>query len=89
MRVGVHHGNDDSTHGQTSPGQALPRNVRIAVPVGSALMLLLLAVTISLPGDVTTLFIPVFLFMVIVYVFSAIYLFKAVIEKETPSHASH
>jgi hypothetical protein len=49
-------------------------------------MLLLLTVTTSMPGDVKTLFIPVFLFMVVVYVFASIYLFKTIMDKETPSH---
>jgi len=49
-------------------------------------MLILIAVTTSMPGDVKTLFIPVFLFMVIVYVLASIYLFKAIMEKDTPSH---
>ena len=66
--------------------QALSRSVRLAVPVGSILMLLLLAVTIGVSGDTALVFIPVFLFMVVVYVFSSIYLFKAIMEKERPSH---
>jgi hypothetical protein len=82
----VHSGNEDSKQEETHSVQALSRNVRLAVPVGSALMLILIAVTTSMPGDVKTLFIPVFLFMVIVYVLASIYLFKAIMEKDTPSH---
>ena len=82
----VHTGNDDSTQEKTRSAPALSRNVRLAVPLGSVLMLLLLTVTTSMPGDVKTLFIPVFLFMVVVYVFASIYLFKTIMDKETPSH---
>jgi hypothetical protein len=85
MRVSLHSGDEDSTQEKTHSIGALSRNVRIAVPVGSALMLVLLAVTTSLPGDVKTLFIPVFLFMVIVYVLASIYLFKTIMETDTPS----
>jgi hypothetical protein len=69
------------------PGQALSRGIRLAVPIGSILMLLLIAMTIALPSDITTLFIPVYIFMVVVYVFSSIFLFKTVMDKETPTRS--
>ncbi len=85
MRLCVHTDNEDSTEGKTHSIPALSRNLRLAVPVASILMLLLIAVTVYLPGDVTHLFVPVYVFMVIVYVLASIYMFKTLIEKDTSS----
>jgi hypothetical protein len=61
----------------------LPRNIRLAVPLSSVALLLLLAVLVgSGHGTATDLFIPIYIFMVVVYVLSSIYLFKAVIERD-------
>jgi hypothetical protein len=84
MRVSVHTENEDSTQGKTQPTPTLSRNLRIAVPLGSILILLLFAMTISLPGDVTHLFVPVYIFVVVIYVITSIQLFKTLMDKETP-----
>jgi len=68
---------------ETPPGsKALPHGVHLAVPIASILMLILVAYTTASPGEITKIFIPVFLFMVIVYVFASMYLFKRIIEKD-------
>lgn len=82
----MHPDNQDSAKDKTQSATALSRNMRLAVPVGAILMLLLLGLTISHPGDVTSLFVPVYIVMLIVYVFTSIYMFKTVMDKETPSH---
>ncbi len=77
---------DDSKRDHAQTMQALSRNVRIAVPIASIAMLLLLAITIDVASPSAFIFIPVFLFMVVLYVISSIYLFKTIIEKDTPAH---
>lgn len=90
-----HHAGE-SAHNTSSGSNALPRNVHLAVPIGSALMLVLVAFTTANPGDITKIFIPVFLFMVVVYVFASMYLFKRIIEGDRsspegtePVHSDH
>ena len=61
----------------------LSRNIRLAVPVSSVAMLLLLGLLVgSGHGTAEDLFIPIYIFMVVVYVLSSIYLFKAIIERD-------
>ncbi|MDA4122526.1 MAG: hypothetical protein OK456_05025 [Thaumarchaeota archaeon] len=61
----------------------LSRNIRLAVPLSSIGMLSLLAVVVASGRGSTDLFIPVFIFMVVVYVLSSIYVFKVIIERDT------
>ena len=84
----MHQSDEESAHGKSYDGDALPRIVHLAVPIGSVLMLILVAFTVARPGEITTLFIPVFLFMVIVYVLASMYLFKQIVDKDrsTVSH---
>lgn len=92
MTSEVHEGNEDPSHEAAHKGNALPHNVHLAVPIGSVLMLILVAYTTANPGEITTIFIPVFLFMVIVYVFASMYLFKRIIDKDqsaTTDQQSH
>jgi len=86
VRVTVHSENQDSTKEKTEQATALSRNLRLAVPVVSVLMLILLGTVIYLPTDITHLFVPVYVLMVVVYVFTSIYMFKTLVDKETPSH---
>ncbi len=60
----------------------LSKNIRTAVPLSSVGMLLLLAVVVGSGKGSTDLFIPVFIFMVVVYVLSSIYVFKVIIERD-------
>ena len=64
---------------------ALPKSVHLAVPVGSVLMLVLLATMLTTGNyKLSYVFIPIFLFMVIVYVFASMYLFKRLMDTEEP-----
>lgn len=69
--------------------QALPRDIRLAIPICSALMLLIIGVTAASPKDIGTIFIPVFIFMVVVYVFSSIFLFKTILDKDQSAKEEH
>jgi len=60
----------------------LSQNIRAAVPLSSIGMLLLLAVVVASGRGSTDLFIPVFIFMVVVYVLSSIYVFKVLVERD-------
>ncbi|MDA4113529.1 MAG: hypothetical protein OK474_05750 [Thaumarchaeota archaeon] len=79
-------------------GTVLPRSVHLGVPIGSMLVLLAFAFTISLPANgapipvqSTLYFIPIYVAIVIVLVFGSMYLFKAVMEKDLPrtEYSSH
>lgn len=61
------------------------RRLRLAVPLFSALTLVVLAVLVASGQGTTLVFIPIFLAMVVVYVLASIYLFKVIIEKEKVS----
>jgi hypothetical protein len=83
---------------QKRAGTALPRSVHLGVPIGSMLVLLAFAFTISLPANgapipvqSTLYFIPIYVAIVIILVFGSMYLFKAVMEKDVPQaeYSSH
>lgn len=80
----------EESHEQKSLLDALPNSVHLAVPVGSVLMLVLLA-TMMTTGNykLADVFIPIFLFMVIVYVFASMYLFKRLMDTEEPPSEGH
>jgi hypothetical protein len=67
----------------------LPQMVRIAVPIGSLLVLLAFAFVLSLPPytspipvESTLYYIPIYVAIVIVLVFASMYLFKTLIDKD-------
>lgn len=60
----------------------LSRNIRFGVPIVTAAVLLLLAVLVASGKGVTDIFVPIYIFLVVVYVFSAIYFFKALMDRE-------
>jgi hypothetical protein len=61
----------------------LSRNLRLAVPASSIAMLVLLSVLVgSGQGTTADLFIPIYIFMVVVYVLASIYFFKALMERD-------
>ncbi|MGA2200182.1 MAG: hypothetical protein ABSG45_09620 [Nitrososphaerales archaeon] len=73
-------------------GAALPRSVRIGIPIASILVLLAFALTLSLPANKaalpvqsTVLFVPIYVSTVIAIVFGSLYLFKTFVEKDTSS----
>jgi heme/copper-type cytochrome/quinol oxidase subunit 4 len=75
---------------------ALPRSVRIGVPLASILILLVFAVTIMLPSNKSTLpvqstlfFVPVYLVVVVGVVFGSMYIFKSLIDKDTTTTQHH
>jgi heme/copper-type cytochrome/quinol oxidase subunit 2 len=78
-------------HAYTS---VLSRSVRIAVPVGSLLVLLAFAFVLSLPPNTapipvqtTLIYIPIYVTIVIVLVLASMYLFKSIVDKDpTPDH---
>jgi hypothetical protein len=67
----------------------LPQMVRIAVPIGSLLVLLAFAFVLSLPPytspipvESTLYYIPIYVAIVIVLVLASMYLFKTLIDKD-------
>lgn len=60
----------------------LSSRIRLGVPAFSAAMLVLLAALVASGRGTTDVFIPIFIFMVIVYVLSSIYFFKALLERD-------
>jgi|HubBroStandDraft_2_1064218.scaffolds.fasta_scaffold251911_3 hypothetical protein len=72
----------------------LSRSVRIAVPIGSILVLIAFAFVLSLPPNTapipvqtTLIYIPIYVAIVIVLVFASMYLFKSIMDKDpTPDH---
>jgi hypothetical protein len=80
---------EQHAHAYTS---VLPQMVRIAVPIGSLLVLLAFAFVLSLPPNTspipvqTTLYyIPIYVAIVIVLVFASMYLFKSIMDKDPTS----
>jgi len=92
MVIDVPENNEESGHSHGAAPSALPRMIRIAVPIGSVLVLIAFAVTALLPDNPnavptqsTVLFIPIYLTIVIVLVFTSMYIFKSFVEKDVPS----
>ena len=83
----MHSEKQDSTKEAAQPATALSKNLRLAVPIASILMLILLATVVALPSGITSIYIPVYIFMVTVYVLASIYMFKTLMDKDRPSHA--
>jgi hypothetical protein len=76
-------------HSYTS---VLPQMVRIAVPIGSLLVLLAFAFVLSLPPytspipvESTLYYIPIYVAIVIVLVLASMYLFKSIMDKDPTS----
>jgi hypothetical protein len=87
MVIDVPENNEESGQNHGAAPSALPRMIRIAVPIGSVLVLIAFAVTALLPSNPdavptqsTVLFIPIYLTIVIV-----MYIFKSFVEKDVPS----
>jgi len=60
----------------------LPRRIRLGVPIFSIAMLLLLVTLVASGKGTTDVFVPIFVFMLVVYVLSSLYFFKAFFEKD-------
>ena len=88
-------GKEAAQQGMNFP-QALSRAMHIGIPIASALLVLAFAVTTFLPEDKstlppesTTLFIPVYLTIVVILVFASMYLFKRLMDTEEASLVTH
>ena len=80
---------------QATGARAFPRMFHIGVPVVAALILIIFAVTVSLPANKgalpvqsTLYFIPMYVAVVIFLVFASMYVFKTFVEKDV-STATH
>lgn len=75
---------------QKTPGRAvLPKMVHMGIPIASALIIMAFALTLALPANHSTLpvqstvfFIPIYITIVIILVFSCMYIFKEFVEKD-------
>jgi len=92
MVIDVPENNEESGHSHGAAPSALPRMIRLAIPIGSVLVLIAFAVTALLPSNPnavptqsTALFIPIYVTVVIVMVFASMYIFKSFVEKDVPS----
>lgn len=70
-------------------GAVLPKMFHIGIPIASALIILAFALTLALPANQSTLpaestvfFIPIYITIVIILVFSCMYIFKEFVEKD-------
>ncbi len=82
---------EEGQHGGASQS-ALPRSVHIGVPLASILILLVFAVTIMLPSNKsafptqsTLFFIPIYVVVVVGFVFGSMYIFKLLMDKDASS----
>jgi ABC-type uncharacterized transport system permease subunit len=89
MVIDVPENNEQPAHNQGAAPSVLPRMIRIAVPIGSVLVLIAFAVTALLPSNhgpvptqSTLFFVPIYLAIVIVLVFASMYIFKRVMEED-------
>ena len=89
MVIDVPENKEEPGHGQVAAPSILPRMIRIAVPIGSVLVLIVFAATALLPSNQgpvptqsTLFFIPIYVTIVIVLVFASMYIFKRVMEED-------
>jgi hypothetical protein len=89
-------GEHESGNSGPSLPQALSRSIHIGIPVGSIIVVLAFALVLFLPSDKstippesTTLFIPIYLTIVIVLVLGSMYLFKRVMDTPASTSAGH
>jgi amino acid permease len=89
MVIDVPESNEEPAHNQGAAPSVLPHMIRIAVPIGSILVLVAFAVTALLPSNrgpiptqSTLLFIPIYIAIVVVLVFASMYIFKRVMEED-------
>jgi len=76
-------------------GQALPRSIHTLIPIASIILLLAFAAATFLPANKSTLpvestvlFIPIYIVVVVILVFGALYLFKRLMDTED-AHPAH
>lgn len=88
---GEGHAVQGSTQNQNPVGAALSPVVHLVVPILSVLVLLTFAVVLFLPSNrdalpptSTEVYIPVYLVIVVLLVFGSMYLFKRLLDTETP-----
>jgi len=81
---------------QASVVSALPRIIHVGLPIASFLVILVFAVVTflpseksTLPPESTTLFIPIYLSIVVMLVFGSMYLFKRLLDTESSSTSGH
>lgn len=80
------HSDEESGQEKSHFTAALPHKVHWGIPVFSVLMLITLASLVaSGQGTSPYVFIPIFLAMVIIYVFASMYLFKQIVDKDQSS----
>ncbi len=82
-------GKEEHSHGGPQVPAALSKTIHMGIPIASMLLILAFAVTTFLPSDKTTLpaesttlFIPVYLTIVVILVFASMYLFKRLLDTE-------
>ncbi|MDG6926455.1 MAG: hypothetical protein JRN09_07855 [Nitrososphaerota archaeon] len=82
-------GKEEHSHGGSQLPAALSKTIHMGIPIASILLILAFAVTTFLPADKTTLpaesttlFIPVYLTIVVILVFGSMYLFKRLLDTE-------
>jgi hypothetical protein len=87
---------EGSSQPSTDYPQALSRIIHIGIPIASFIVLFAFFLVIlqppdrsTIPPESTTLFIPIYLTIVVVLVFGSMYLFKRVLDTETPTTAAH
>ena len=92
----IHAAQAESEHPRGPSRAALPRIVHLGLPIASFLVLLVFAVVAFLPSDKTnlpiestSLFIPIYLFIVVILVFGSMYLFKRIMDTEGTDTARH
>jgi len=89
MVIDVPENKEEPAHNHGATPSILPRMIRIAVPIGSILVLVAFAATALLPSNQgaipiqsTLFFIPIYITIVIVLVFASMYIFKRVMEED-------
>ncbi len=89
MVTDVPENNEEPAHNKGAAPSVLPRMIRIAVPIGSILVLIAFAATALLPSNQgpvptqsTLFFVPIYIAIVVVLVFASMYIFKRVMEED-------
>jgi flagellar biosynthesis protein FliQ len=82
-------GKEEQAHSGSAVPEALSKTIHFGIPIASILLVLAFAVTTFLPAnkstlpvESTTVFIPVYLTIVVVLVFASMYLFKRLLDTE-------
>jgi hypothetical protein len=86
----------ESGHAEAMYPQALSKAIHFGVPIASIIVLLAFAAVLFLPTDKTTLpvetttiYIPVYILIVVVLVFASMYLFKRLMDAEGETGMAH